>query len=425
MLAPSLLDAVRGCASALEADVKVHTCAHLLTLSALLAVGCHSPVDDAGSTVPETCEATPPVVAPQKTDILFVIDNSSSMQEEQQGIATELPAFVSALKAGSGVAQEFRVGVITTSVYQRLTITNGPDSIRSFPDQEGRLQPVKDEAGQPTLERFIESTDPLLLDKFQRLVAQGTTGSGQETPFEAVRLAVASPLAQQPLEEGGNAGFLRDGARLLVVVVSDEEDCSSMQRPPPVSLVQDTSVDACNRDADKLTPVEDYYKAFQGLYDGRGASREVLWATIGPVALSDKRAEQVTDTSGGKPAVRNADCPTSYGAGFRQSALAQAFDSTRANLDSICRSDYQQTLLGIAELATVAQSVDVVNLPDPRLAVVEVTRANGSVQTCTVANGDIRYEPSGEDRSARLFFLGPCLRRVGDTKVEVKVLCAG
>lgn len=406
--------------------MKIHTCAHLLTLSAFLAVGCHSPVDDAGSTVPEACEATPPVVAPQKTDILFVIDNSGSMLEEQQGIATELPAFLAAFKAGSGVAQEFRVGVITTSVYQRLAVGDGSDSIiRSYPDQEGRLQPVKDEAGQPTAERFIDSSDPLLLDKFQRLVVQGTMGSGQETPFEAVRLAVDSPLTRQSLEEGGNAGFLRDGARLLVVVVSDEEDCSSTSRPPPVALGQDPAVDACSSQADKLTSVEEYYRIFQGLHDGRGASREVLWATIGPVSLTDKRAEAVTEVSGGKTYVRNVDCPTSYGPGYRQSALAQAFDSTRANLDSICKSNYQQTLVDIAELATVAQSVDVVNLPDPRLAVVNVTRADGSVQTCTVANGDIRYEPSGEDRAARLFFLGPCLRRVGDTKVEVKVLCAG
>ncbi|RKH63005.1 VWA domain-containing protein [Corallococcus llansteffanensis] len=416
------------CASALavlEVDVKAHTCAHLLTLSALLAMGCHSPVDEAGSTVPDACEATPPVVAPQKTDLLFVIDNSNSMQEEQQAIVTELPAFLAALREGGGVAQEFRVGVITTSVYQRLMLGDGTDSIRSFPDQEGRLQPVKDEAGQPTAERFIESSDPLLLDKFQRLVAQGTSGSGQETPFEAVRLAISGTLAQRPIAEGGNGGFLRDGARLLVVVVTDEEDCSSTARPPPVSLGLDPSVDACSQNADKLTPVEDYYKAFQGLHDGRGASREVLWATIGPVALTDKRAEAVTETVGDKTYVRNVDCPTSYGPGYRQSAMATQFDATKANLDSICKSDYRQTLLDIAELATVAQSIDVVNLPDPRLAIVNVTRANGSVQTCSVANGDLRYEPSGEDRAARLFFLGPCLRRVGDTKVEVKVLCAG
>ncbi|NPD22935.1 VWA domain-containing protein [Corallococcus exiguus] len=405
--------------------MKLHTCAHLMSLSALLALGCHSPVDDDGSTVPDACEATPPLVAPQKTDILFVIDNSGSMSEEQQGIATELPAFLAALKEGNGVSQDFRVGVITTSVYQRQRFADGADVIRSFPDQEGRLRPVRDESNQPTAERFIEGADPLLLPKFQRLVDQGTSGSGQEAPFEAVRLAVASPLATQPLAEGGNGGFLRDDARLLVVVVSDEEDCSSTQRPPPVALGEDRAVDSCTEQGDKLTPVSEYYQAFQSLRDSQGVSREVLWATIGPVAVTDKRAELIVDTTSGTTYVRNVDCPTSYGPGYRQSDMAKAFDVTRANLDSICRTSYQQTLLDIADLATVAQSVAVVNLPDPRLAVVNVTRADGSVQTCTAGNGDFRYEPPSGDRSARIFFLGPCLRRVGDTKVEVKVLCAG
>ena len=80
-------------------------------------------------------------------------------------------------------------------------------------------------------------------------MVQGTSGSGQETPFEAVRLAVASSLATTPMEQGGNGGFLRDGARLLVVVVTDEEDCSSTQRPPPVYLTEDTSRDLCSEQA--------------------------------------------------------------------------------------------------------------------------------------------------------------------------------
>jgi hypothetical protein len=365
------------------------------------------------------------VVAPQKTDILFVIDNSASMKEEQEGIATELPAFLEAITEGSGVAQDFRVGVITTSVYQRTQLSNGTDSIRAFPDESGRLQPVKDAAGTPTDERFIDGADPFLLEKFRRLVVQGVSGSGQETPFEAARLAVTEPLLTTPIGEGGNKGFLRDGARLLVVVVTDEEDCSSTQRPPPVSLREDTSRDFCSEQADLLTSVDEYFRIFQGLHDGKGASREVLWATIGPVALADKRAGLVQDSTPDGVYVRNVDCPTSYGPGYRQRAMAEKFDRQLLNLDSICRASYRDTLLGIAALATVAQSVDVMNLPDPLLARVEVTRADGTVQVCSVANGDLRYEPSGEDRSARLFFLGSCLRRVGDTKVDVKLLCAG
>jgi hypothetical protein len=56
---------------------------------------------------------------------------------------------------------------------------------------------------------------------------------------------------------------------------------------------------------------------------------------------------------------------------------------------------------------------------------VEVTRGDGTVQTCSVAGGDLRYDASGDGRSARLFFLGSCPRRADDKAVEVKLLCAG
>jgi hypothetical protein len=380
-------------------------------------------VEEPGSTLPGQCEAEAPLIPPQKTDLLFVIDNSGSMSEEQEAIATELPAFLEELKRGGGVAQDFRVGVITTSVYRRAFFNNQEEYIEFA--EAGRLRPVPGSDGQPTAERFLEASDPELLEKFGRLVRQGTEGSGQETPFEAARLAVTPPLATQPPSEGGNGGFLRDGAKLLVVVVSDEEDCSSTERPPPVTLTTDTSVDLCSEQADLLTSVDEYYRVFQGLRDGKGASREVLWATIGPVALSDKRAELVRDVTPGGTFVRNADCPTSYGPGYRQRAMAERFDSQLENLDSICRPSYRETLVAIATLVSTSQSLEVMSLPDPRLAQVLVTRGDGTVQKCSAVGGDFRYEPSAEGRSARLYFLGSCLRRADDQGLRVRLLCAG
>ncbi|MDC0707744.1 VWA domain-containing protein [Stigmatella sp. ncwal1] len=402
--------------------MRVQVPARIVLLSALLGWGaaCDSPVDRPGSGVPGKCQAEAPVIPPQKTDILFVIDNSGSMKEEQEAIATELPAFLEQLRQGGGVAQDFRVGVITTSVYVRTV-----GAVDFYPEESGHLRPVPTPGGEPSAEKYIEGADPELLEKFRRLVVQGIRGSGQETPFEAVRLAVADPgVAGVPLEQGGNKGFLRDGARLLVVVVTDEEDCSSTQRPPPVILTADTSRDLCSEQADTLTSVDEYFQIFQSLRDGRGASREVLWATIGPVGLSTKEAKLIKDTSQGTTYVRNVDCPTSYGPGIRQRAMAERFNSTLANLDSICKANYRESLVSIAALAAISQSVEVMNIPDPLLAQVLVSRGDGTVQKCSVAGGDLRYDASGEDRPARLFFLGNCLRKADDQAVEVKLLCA-
>ena len=403
-----------------------------LRTSALLAAvlwsgaSCTTPVEESGSTLPGRCQAEVPSVAPQKTDILFVIDNSGSMTEEQAGIATELPAFLAALQQGDDVEQDFRVGVITTSVYQRAVFDGGHEQYdpNAYNDQSGRLQPITDEKGQPTAERYLDGGDPDLLAKFRRLVHQGIRGSGQETPFEAARLAVTPPLSTTPLEEGGNGGFLRDGARLLVVVVSDEDDCSSTERPPPVAVTEDPAHDPCTEQAALLTPVSDYFHLFRGLSDETGATREVLWSTIGPVALSDKRAEPETDTTSTGSVVRNVDCPTSYGPGIRQREMASLFDSGLNNLDSICRASYHDTLVNIAALARSSQSIEVVNLPDPRLVQVLLTREDGSVQICSVAGGDLTYEPSVEGRPARLYFQSSCPRRLTDMKLEVQLLCA-
>ena len=389
-------------------------------LAASLCVGaCSTPVDAPGSTLPGRCQVDAPLISAQKTDLLFVIDNSGSMAEEQAAIATELPAFLEELRREDGVAQDFRVGVITTSVYLHAAI-NGREQFSVYNDQAGRLQPVPDGTGRATAERYLESTDPQLLEKFRRLVRQGTQGSGQETPFEAVRLAVSPPLTGLPMAEGGNGGFLRDGARLLVVVVSDEDDCSSTERPAPVVLTTDSSRDLCTEQADRLTSVRAYYEGFRTLADGSGATREVLWATIGPVALADKRAQSVLDGR----VVRNVDCPTSYGPGYRQREMAALFDPGLTNLDSICRASYRDTLVSIASLARFSQSIEVVNVADARLLRAEVTREDGQVQTCSVAGGDLTYVPGQEERAARLYFQSSCARRPTDRKLEVKVLCA-
>ena len=326
---------------------------------------CVSPIDEPGSRVPDRCAQEAPLVAPQKTDILFVIDNSGSMAEEQDGIASELPAFIDELKKGGGTGHDFQVGVITTSVYQHARI-GGSSEITEYPAQAGRLQAVPEPAADggvaPGTERILRSDDSALVEKFARLVKQGTSGSGQETPFEAVRLAVASDLATTPLEEGGNAGFLRDGARLLVVVVSDEDDCSEMDRPPSVYVGTNPARDYCGEQSASLTPVQTYAEIFQGLKDTTGARRQVLWAAIAPVSRMTKQAQAVLEDG----VMRNMDCPTSFQPGHRQREMAALFDGSLANLDSICNTSYRNTLIGIAQLANAAQSIEVRNVPDAR-----------------------------------------------------------
>ncbi len=415
----------------------------LASLVAVLVVSgciCDNPVDDPLSTVPGQCQTTQPVIEPQKLDILFVVDNSGSMKEEQEGVSRELTAFVDEVRRGGGVAQDFHVGVITTSVYQHAQIGQSR-AYREFPAQAGKLQAVPNRAPDGGVElgtgteRMLDGTDPELIDKFSRLVQVGTVGSGQETPFEAIRLALTPPLVDTPMDGGGNGGFFRDRARLLIVVVTDEDDCSEEPpRPSDVVVGDDRTRDWCTEQSDKLTTVERYKEIFSTLTDGSGAAREIVWATIGPVGRTTKEAKAVTEIDGSGPHVANVDCPTSYQPGFRHRKMAELFDPTLANLDSICKTSYRDTLINIAGLANISQVLEVSNVPDPNLLVITITRrdpdGDGPLEPekvkCTLSNGGLtRYdEPSG-DQKARVHFGNQCLRRADDKQVDIELLCAG
>jgi hypothetical protein len=106
--------------------------------------------------------------------------------------------------------------------------------------------------------------------------------------------------------------------------------------------------------------------------------------------------------------------------------MALAFDQTLTNLGSVCAPDYHEVLLSIAQVASIPQTLTLTdNVPDPRLLAVDVTRSDGSVQRCTVANQGITYIEATSGEAAAVRFEQSCLRRYSDTRVEVKLLCAG
>jgi hypothetical protein len=188
-----------------------------------------------------------------------------------------------------------------------------------------------------------------------------------------------------------------------------------------VRVGQDAGVDWCREQQQFLEPTADYYDFLSELRTVKGDRREVLWAAIAPVAVSDKRAEPFLDNG----VLRNADCPTSFQPGFRHREMAELFDPTLANLDSICASSFRDSLIRIADLANTVSTVEVMNVPDPALLVVTIQRAGGEEETCTVANGGISFEPGTGGAPDRVRFLGDCTRRPDDQRVEVKLLCVG
>lgn len=393
-------------------------------------LGCNtSPINNEELLLPRSCESAPPLIDPPRLDILFVIDNSNSMREEQEAVARELTGFIDELKKGGGVPSDFNVGVVTTSVYLNGNV-GGQRFLRYYPAESGRLRPVPVslpdgglDMNDFTSDRILSGNDDQLLEKFAKLVRQGVDGSGQETPFEAVRLALVDPaIADAPLEVGGNKGFLRDGARLLIVVLTDEDDCSEETRPPSVAVGDDPSTADCTVHEMELKSVGEYQRLFtENLKNLDDTRKEIIWTAIAPVGIETKAAMSVLDGA----QVRNIDCPTSNQGGFRQRQMAELFDPTLANLDSICKSSYQQTLINIAQLASVSQSLELKDVADEKLMQFVITRKDGSRETCTLSNeGIIDFKRLADGTTSRFQFGNQCRRRFDDQSVTVKMICA-
>ena len=145
---------------------------------------------------------------PPPVDVLFVVDNSGSMEQEQTKLAANFSTFIQYF---IDLELDFQLAVVTTDTEN--------------PAQSGKFQ------GTPTI---LKPTTANLVGAFGANAAVGTAGSGNERGLEAAKLALSEPNLS-----GMNAGFLRENALLAIVIVSDEEDGGSEADAPPQPPVSD------------------------------------------------------------------------------------------------------------------------------------------------------------------------------------------
>jgi len=128
-------------------------------------------------------------------DILWVVDNSASMAEEQEALAQNFGSFFQYIDA---TGADFQIGVISTDVYNT---THQGKLLGSIP--------------------IITRATPRTAEVFAENVHVGTEGKGDEQGFQAASLALSEPLIST-----ANAGFMRAAAYLFLIFVSDEDDHS-------------------------------------------------------------------------------------------------------------------------------------------------------------------------------------------------------
>lgn len=182
-------------------------------------------------------------------DILVVVDNSASMNQEQENLRNNIGNFIEGLRSvkfgsdGSGkpcsendksgcAPPDLHIGVISTDIGAG---TYGTGNCATEGGDGGKLQNAPQVPGcTPPTDPYISysvaakinvpdgESDALTSVKngFACIAELGTNGCGYEQPLEAMRLALDPTLATNP-------GFLRDDALLAVIVISDEDDCSA------------------------------------------------------------------------------------------------------------------------------------------------------------------------------------------------------
>lgn len=396
----------------------------IAALAAALFAGC----DDVPASAVESCQAEVRVL-PAKTDILVVVDNSGSMEEEQENLRQNLAAFVSAL-AASPIPHDFQIGVTTTDVLDFDGFTASyPFWVAPFdtvtydiPYPKGALVAVDprvlaDESLAGLLvydpdagfggERILATGSASLVSDFEANVLVGTSGSGKEQPFRAVQLGLTERLA-----DGVNSGFLRAGARLGLIVVSDEDDCSEGSLPLVASsndLCHDPTVKA-----EQLLGVADFAAFLDGELGGQG--RDPVVAVI---AGFDPDTLEPTG------------CAGSYDVPTRLAALTDVFGPERSFRGSICDPSFGPSLQRIAGLL-VPQSVPLEGEPpDWRMLVASVTRQDGAVVDCTMsaagesdsAQAGAVYSPPQAGLGPMVTFQGACRLDPGD-QVSLHLICA-
>jgi hypothetical protein len=231
------------------------------------------------------------VAVQSQVDILFVIDNSGSMQQEQQGMGDKINGFLN--KIGN---LDWQIAVTTTD--ERATTPITGDTSRPWSD--GQFRPFDSNAGSQYILRHAQVDPADAQSKLAAAIQMGVAGSGNERGINSVYRAVERAAAPS-----ANRDFFRSNAKLAVVLISDEDECS-------------TGLSGCSTNADKSKP-ENLLSLIQNQL---GAAKGFTFNSIIKIP-------------------GDATCTTAASAGSTYKTLS---DLTGGVTASVCASDYSTPL---------------------------------------------------------------------------------
>jgi MYXO-CTERM domain-containing protein len=198
-----------------------------------------------GVEAPVTEQSAASVTPSNKVDVLFMVDNSSSMTAMQQKMLQQFPVFVQTLSTLPGGLPDLHLAVISSDLGAPSDVsigcTNTGNGGNFFALPEGTctatgLQPgamfITDD-GTGATKNFSGADPTALSNVFQCIALLGANGCGFEHQLASVARALGADGSPAPT---GNAGFLRPDAELAIVMLTNEDDCSAPASSAPLPI---------------------------------------------------------------------------------------------------------------------------------------------------------------------------------------------
>jgi hypothetical protein len=289
--------------------------------------------DSAGDDSAGDDTTNPPAARCQAMDIVFVVDDSGSMTEEQSNLAANFPQFAQVLdnyEVAPGQPLDYRVALTTTGRTITTTVVLGSGLPEIPITEQGDNGAFRAECGSP--KRWIDRTDGNLGSTLACRANVGTNGPGAaEMPLYAGMLGLSDRIVDHT-----NEGFLRDDALLAVVMITDEDDCSRTDD----NITMGPTENICAPGPAGYVSAQDAVEFYDALKGGRGrwAAAVVAGATACSSGFGDAaeavKLKQFVSTMNSSASGPQNGVFASICDGNMATSLQQALDTFQAACES-------------------------------------------------------------------------------------------
>jgi hypothetical protein len=282
-----------------------------LAAAAVMITGCSKSADSFSLLADGSSYKQNAQYIPRKVDILWVVDNSGSMESSQTNLANNFSAFISKFITSDS---DFHMAVTTSDAY-----------LAPYSSSYSSFSRIRDGAGSIHSGVFvIDKNTPDMANVFLKNIKQGISGAGDERAFSSF---------QATLGDSWNTSFRRPDAFLAVIIVSDEDDFSHNDSTSGMSSYYFME----NYNDPKIYSVQSYVDFLTGYTAVAGAGKNF---SVNTISILDSTCLAQLQNSAQK-------------IGQRYIALA---DATGGQKISLC-SDFSQSLQVLSESIVELSSV--------------------------------------------------------------------